>query len=62
MVSPLLKIRSSFQGISEQRVVNPCLERNVAFQSRQNVVDFSFANVFINLLEIKFTPLDAVVF
>jgi hypothetical protein len=43
-------------------VVNPCLERNVAFQSRQNVVDFSFANVFINLLEIKFTPLDAVVF
>jgi hypothetical protein len=38
--------KSSFQGISEQRVVNPCLQRNVAFHSQQNVVDFSFANFF----------------
>jgi hypothetical protein len=42
--------KSSFQGISEQRVVNRCLERKVAFQSRQNVVDFSFANVFYKFI------------
>jgi hypothetical protein len=32
-------------------VVNPCLQRNVAFQSRQNVVDFSFANFFLFFLK-----------